>query len=430
MFALCGLTFIGAAWVQVHAVAPGTPPFAGRPIAPSRQTAPSGQLSTVSPADASARGILDQYCVTCHNARLKTAGLLLDTLDVGHVGADAERWEKVASKLRTREMPPPGRPRPDQATYDALVMQLENSLDLAAAARLNPGRVPVHRLNRAEYTNAVRDLLGLQVDGASLLTADEPDQHGFDNIASLLSVSTARLERYMSAARKISRLAVGDPTITPIVETYSVPDAFVQNDRTSEELPFGSQGGISVEHLFPVDAEYNIKVLLKRQVYLYIMGMGDPHQLDIRVDGALVKRFSVGGEGKGLTAPEGFVGQPQGDPAWENYMHTADAHLEVRVPLKAGVHQVGASFVREYWKPEGIYQPPQTGYAVVTNDLYFDSPGVERLMIDGPHNAAGKSDSADTPSRRKIFVCGPKNTAASGAARSGPAERRGQGPRN
>jgi hypothetical protein len=156
-----------------------------------------------------------------------------------------------------------------------------------------------------------------------------------------------------------------------------------------------------------VDAEYNIKVLLKRQVYLYIMGMGDPHQLDIRVDGVLVKRFSVGGEGKGLTAPEGFAGQPQGDPAWENYMHTADAHLEVRVPVKAGVHKVGASFVREYWKPEGIYQPPQTGYAVVTNDLYFGNPSVERLMIDGPHNAAGKSGSIDTPSRRKIFVCRP-----------------------
>jgi hypothetical protein len=186
----------------------------------------------------------------------------------------------------------------------------------------------------------------------------------------------------------------------------------VQNDRTSEDLPFGSQGGIAVDHLFPVDAEYTIKVLLRRQVYLYIMGMGEPHQLDIRADGALVKRFSVGGEGKGMTAPEGFAGNTQGDPAWENYMHTADANLEVRIPVKAGVRKISASFVRQYWKPEGIYQPPQTGYAVVTNDVYYGNPAVERLMIDGPYNAVEKNHSADTPSRRKIFICRPAGLGA------------------
>ena len=372
---------------------------------------PRSPSSTSPPVPA--RDILDKYCVTCHNARMKTAGLLLDAMDVDNVGANAELWEKVASKLHTREMPPPGRPRPDQATYAALATELENSLDAAAAAHLNPGRVAVHRLNRAEYTNAVHDLLGLEVDGASLLMADEPDQHGFDNIANLLSVSTARLERYMSAARRISRLAISDPTINPVVETYSVPDAFVQDDRTSEDLPFGSQGGIALQHLFPVDAEYTLKVLLKRQVYLYIMGMGEPHSLDVHVDGVLVKRFSVGGEGNGMTAPEGFAGNTQGDPAWENYMHTADAHLEVRVPVKAGVHKVGVSFVRQYWKPEGVKQPPQTGYAVVTNDVYYGNPSVERVMIDGPYNAAGTQDSADTPSRRSIFICRPKGGGAS-----------------
>jgi mono/diheme cytochrome c family protein len=396
--------------VQLGAVrwrtpAPSAPPGLGAQV--QRAQTPS----TPTPPAVPARAILDKYCVTCHNARLKTAGLLLDALDVDNVGADAELWERVASKLRTREMPPPGRPRPDQATYDALAAGLESSLDAAAAAHLNPGRVAVHRLNRAEYTNAIRDLLGLQVDGASLLMADEPDQHGFENIANLLSVSTPRLERYMSAARRISRLAVGDATINPVVETYSVPDAFVQDDRTSEDLPFGSQGGIAIDHLFPVDAEYDIKVLLKRQVYLYIMGMGEPHQLDIRVDGRLVRRFSVGGEGKGMTAPEGFAGNTQGDPAWENYMHTADAHLDVRVPVKAGVHEVGVSFVRQYWKPEGIRQPPQTGYAVVTNDVYYGNPSVERVMIGGPYDAGTNSDSADTPSRRSVFVCRPKDAA-------------------
>jgi len=350
--------------------------------------------------------------VTCHNARLKTAGLLLDALNTDNVGADAAQWEKVVAKLRTREMPPVGRPRPDPPAYDGLVTELENSLDAAAAVHMNPGRIPVHRLNRAEYANAIRDLLDLKVDGTSLLMADEPDQHGFDNIASLLTLSTARLERYMSAARRISRLAVGDPTINPVVDTYTVPDAFVQDDRTSEDLGFGSQGGIAIDHLFPVDAEYGIKALLKRQVYLYIMGMGEPHQLDIRVDGALVKRLSVGGEGKGMTAPEGFAGNTQGDPAWENYMHTADEHLEARVRVKAGVHKVGVSFVRQYWKPEGIYQAPQTGYAVVTNDVYFGNASIERVMVSGPFNAAVNADSEETPSHRRIFVCHPKDSAA------------------
>jgi mono/diheme cytochrome c family protein len=361
--------------------------------------------STLTPS-VLARDVLTKYCVTCHNARMKTAGLLLDELDVNKVGADAEQWEKVATKLRTREMPPPGRPRPDSATYDKMTALVEGNLDAFAAAHPNPGRVAVHRLNRAEYTNAIRDLLGLQIDGGSLLTADEPDQHGFDNIANLLSVSTARLERYLSAARRISRLAVADPTINPVVETYSVPPGLVQDDRTSEDLPFGSQGGIAVEHFFPVDGEYTIKVLLKRQVYLYIMGMGEPHKLDIRVDGVLAKRISVGGEGKGMTAPEGFAGNTQGDPEWEVYMHTADDHLETRVAVKAGVRKVGVSFVRQYWKPEGVKQPPQTGYAVVTNDVYYGPPSVESVMIGGPYNAAGSTEPS-SPSQRSVFICRP-----------------------
>ena len=152
-----------------------------------------------------------------------------------------------------------------------------------------PGHVPVHRLNRTEYTNAIRDLLGLKIDGESLLIADEPDNQGFENIAGLLSVSPSRLERYLAAARKISRLAVGDPTINAVVETYTIHPGLVQDDRVSEDLPFGTQGGVSIDHSFPIDAEYSIKVLLKRQVYLYIMGMGEAHELDVRVDGVRVK---------------------------------------------------------------------------------------------------------------------------------------------
>ena len=163
-------------------------------------------------AQSPARAMLDKYCVTCHNDRLKTAGLMLDRVDVDHAGSGAQTWEKVLRKLKAREMPPPGSPHPDAATYTAVSDQLEKTLDAAAAAKPNPGRVAVHRLNRTEYTNAVRDLLGLE-STATLLSADEADQEGFDNVASVLSVSPALLENYLSAARTISRLAVGDPSI-------------------------------------------------------------------------------------------------------------------------------------------------------------------------------------------------------------------------
>ncbi len=358
---------------------------------------------------AGVKAVLNNYCATCHNGRLKTAGLDFDSLDVARVGDHADVWEKVATKVRTHEMPPPGRQRPDSATYNVVQNYLERALDAAAAAKPNPGHVPIHRLNRTEYTNAIRDLLDLKIDGASLLVADEPDKYGFENIAGLLSVSPARLERYIAAARRISRLAIGDATLKPVIETYSIHPGLVQDDRVSEDLPFGTQGGLAIEHLFPVDAEYSIKVLLKRQVYLYIMGMGEAHQLDIRVDGVRVARLSVGGEGKGMTAPESYAGNTQGDAAWEKYMHEADAHLEVRVPVKAGLRKVGVSFVRQYWEREGILSPPQTGYAVVTNENYFESPSVESVLIGGPYVAGSWADSTETPSRRKVFTCHPRN---------------------
>ncbi|MEO5741873.1 MAG: DUF1592 domain-containing protein [Vicinamibacterales bacterium] len=370
------------------------------------------QAASPAVGDHTPAAVLAKYCITCHNERRKTAGLMIDKLDLQHVGGDAEVWEKVARKFRTHEMPPPGAPRPDKATYDAVTVHLERELDAAIAAQPNPGHVPVHRLNRTEYTNAIRDLLGLQIDGESLLIADEPDNQGFKNIAGLLSVSPSRLERYLAAARKISRLAVGDPTINPIVETYTIHAGLVQDDRVSEDLPFGTQGGIAIDHSFPIDAEYSIRILLKRQVYLYIIGMGEAHELDVRVDGVRVKRFSVGGEGKGMTAPESYAGNTQGDPVWEEYMHNADAHLEVRVPVKAGVRKVGVSFVRQYWEREGILSPHQTGYAVVTNENYFDTPSVESVLIGGPYNPVAKPDTADTPSRRKIFSCRPKDRAS------------------
>jgi mono/diheme cytochrome c family protein len=378
-------------------------------IPPSRPY-PLAQASKLSvQSTAPVRAVLDKYCVTCHNQKLKVAGLALDTMDVENVGRDADVWEKVAAKIRTHEMPPPGRPRPDRGTYAAVTSGLEAALDHAAAANPNPGSVPVHRLSRTEYANAIRDLLGLDIDVRSLLVADEPDPENFSNIASVLTVSPLLLEGYLSAALKVSRLAIGDPSVPPLVDTYQVPKALDQEDRTNDDLPFGSQGGVVIRHHFPVDGEYSVKVLLRRELYYYIMGMGEQHLLDVRIDGVRVKQFTVGGEAPGKPAPEGFVGNTFGDPEWEVYMQTADEGLELRVPVKAGMRQVAVHFVRQHREDQGVLQPPQRGFARSTNELYYDHPAVDTVLIGGPYRAAGVGD---TPSRRKVFVCQPTGAAS------------------
>ena len=262
----------------------------------------------------SARAVIEKYCITCHNAKLKTAGLQLDTADTGNIGARADLWEKVARKLRTGEMPPAGLPRPDKATYARVATELENGLDAAATARPKPGRVPVHRLNRAEYTAAVRDLVGLEVDGKALLSADDADQEGFDNVATVLSVSPVLLENYLSAARRVSRIAVGDLTLNPAVDTYKYSRFLIQDDQMSDDFPFGSQGGALIRYYFPLDGDYTIKVQLRRQFYTYIVGMGEPSQIDIRLDGVRIKRFTVGGEAKGPPCPRLLPATPRDLP--------------------------------------------------------------------------------------------------------------------
>ena len=371
------------------------------------QTEPVQQTSSATLAPTSARAVLDRYCVGCHNERLRTADLILDTLDLGRVGDHAAVLEKVASKLRTREMPPPGRPRPEPDVYDAATRELEAALDAAAAARPRPGRIPVHRMNRVEYAAAVRDLFGIDIDARALLPADEAAQEGFDNVASVLSVSQALLEDYLSAARKISRLAVGDPTIAPGFDTFTYSKTLVQDEwRMNEDLPFGSQGGVAIRYYFPVDADYTVKVLLRRQEYDYIMGLGEPQQLDVRLDGVLLERFEVGGNAEGMTMPESFAGNTQGAPAFEEYMHTADAHLEVSAPVTAGRHTVGVSFVARLREPEGVLQPPITGFGRSTNERYHGYPAVEFVSIGGPFGTVAAGDST---SRRKLFVCTPED---------------------
>ncbi len=378
----------------------------GRTYAAPAPQAPVAPVAAHAPEPAA---VIAKYCVTCHNQKRKVAGLAIDTLDLQRVADDAEAWEKIARKFRTHEMPPPGAPRPDKATYATLNAHIENALDAAAAGTVSRGRVPVHRLNRTEYANAIRDLLGLEIDARSVLSADDSEQEGFDNVASVLSVSPALLENYLSAARMISRLAVGDTSRKPLVDVFKVERDMVQDERMSEELPFGSRGGIAVNYQFPVDGEYLIKLELKRQLYDYIVGMGEPHQVDIRLDGVLLKRFTIGGEGKGMTTPENFAGNTPGDPEWDKYMLTADRGLEVRVPVKAGPRVVGVSFVRRLWEGEGILQPPQTGFGRTTNELYFGYPALKTVSVGGPFNVTGPGES---PTRRALFICTPKDSAA------------------
>jgi len=331
------------------------------------------------------RALINQYCVTCHNQKLRTANLLLDKADLDHIGDNAAIWEKVVHKLRTREMPPGGMPRPDNATYDSLATYLETELDRAAAARPNPGRPAIHRLNRLEYTNAIRDLVALNIDGATLLPSDDSG-YGFDNIGDVLTVSPMLLERYLSAAGKISRLAVGDTAIGPTSTDYEVPHATVQRSRENDELPFGSRGGISIHHTFPVDAEYVIKVRLQRGKGGQILGINETRQVDVRLDGERIKLFTVGGRGKGGDSEYG-----EGDKSDEK----ADSGLEVRFPAKAGPHVVAVTFLKDTVKAEGL----QNGER---NLAFFE--GVGTVSIAGPYNPTGPGD---TPSRRKIFLCRP-----------------------
>ena len=348
------------------------------------------------------QAFLKQYCVGCHNQKLRTAGLALDATPDGN----AEVWERVIAKLHAGSMPPPGSPRPDAATYRAVAATLENEIDRAPA---RPGRISaVHRLNRTQYNNALRDLFSLDLDVKPLLPGDETADGSFDNFADSLSISTTHLERYLSVARTVTRLATGLPPSSPRLETFEIPLHELQEDRQSEDLPLGSRGGMAVRYNVPVDGEYLIKVRLQRQYQGYLKGMGWPQQLDIRLDGKLVKRFTVGGAAKGRPAGSSYAGDGEpgfaGDPEWEAYMQTGgDAGLEVRVPVKAGPRVVGAAFVREMWEPEGLPQPLQRGRVIANDQVYMDHANVASVQIGGPYRAAGAAK--DTPSRRAIFVC-------------------------
>ena len=349
---------------------------------------------------------ISQYCVTCHSDRLRVADLSLEGLDLALAGDHAELWEPVVAKLRTRAMPPVGRTRPDNETYDQLAAWLEDQIDRVALNRPNPGRTEaVHRLNRAEYANAVRDLLALDVDVNTLLPADDFDEFGFDNMADVLTVSSVLMGRYLATARKIGRLALGETPLGPATETYKVPILLRQDDRMGEDVPFGSRGGIGIRHYFPVDGEYDLEIRLHRNYVDYVRGMGSRHELQVRLDGALVRTFTFGGrEPDVIQAPASYGGNQFGDPEWEEYMLFADANMRVRFQAKAGPRVVAVSFVRKFTEPEGVLQPRQSVFAVAVNEMRDGNAAVEHVAIGGPYSTRGPGD---TPSRRAIFSCEP-----------------------
>jgi len=340
------------------------------------------------------RALLDKYCVVCHSDKLKTGGLTLQSLDLNDVPANAEIWEKAIRKLETESMPPAGMPRPDRAAVDSLVTYLESALDRASAAKPNPGRATLHRLNRTEYASAIRDVLGLDIDPAILPADDE--SYGFDNIADVLKTSPSLLERYLAASWKLSRLAVGDPNIIAETSTYRTkPD--ISQDKRMDGLPLGTRGGMLVRHNFPLDGEYNIKVRLWRVTADIIRGLEEPHQVEVSIDGRRVGLVTVGGDA-------------DRDLSYENSGKSAeeiDQRLTMHVPVQAGPHDVIATFLTESEAQDDyILQPFVRENIDVLG--YRGLPQVDRLTIEGPFKATG---SGDTPSRHKIFVCRPEKGA-------------------
>ncbi len=311
-------------------------------------------------AEAQQPTLLNQYCIGCHNSKLKTGGLALDKLSPDHAADHPEIWEKVIRKLRAGMMPPSGMPRPDRATLDAFRHKLEAELDRAAAANPNPGTLGLHRLNRSEYANAIRDLLALDIDVTTLLPSDDSSE-GFDNIADALGVSPALLERYVSAATKISRVAVGDPAISPSTATYRAPGDLVQSEHL-EGLPLGTRGGILVSHTFPLDAEYTFRIRSR------VGGLGNIRQariedLEVTLNGARVKLVKLA------------------------------SSIEFKLPVKAGPQTLGVAIVKNTDPgDDDLWQ------------VYLNESGVQSVAIVGPTNATGPGD---TPSRQRLFVCRP-----------------------
>jgi hypothetical protein len=328
---------------------------------------------------------LQLYCVGCHSGPTPFAGLNLEPLDFKNLEDHGEIWEKLIRKLRGRQMPPAGMPRPDEATYDALINFVQSGRDHLAEVKPNPGRATLHRLNRTEYANVIRDLLAMDIDVAELLPADDIG-YGFDNIGDVLSVSPLLMERYLATAGKVSRLAVGDTSMSVSFQAYNIPHGLKQYDRLGEEAPVGSRGGTIIRHRFPMDAEYEISVALQRDRNDLIVGMEQDRRLDLSLDDQRLQLFDIPAnlkyaEGRaigGMTAP--------------------DANLKTRVTVKAGTHEIAATFLKDTILQEGIIERVRDDQV----KTHFD--GVATVTVAGPYKVQGPGQTA---SREKIFTCHP-----------------------
>ncbi len=343
---------------------------------PGAQRAPVGGLA--SPAQEPHRALVASYCLSCHNTKTKAGGLELQTINTAALSDNAATWEKVARKLRARQMPPPASKRPDDAAHAAALNSLEGALDQIAATTPNPGRTDTfRRLTRTEYRNAIRDLLALEVDTAALLPNDS-SAYGFDNIT-VGNLSATLLERYVSAAEKISQLAVGRPSLSPGGATVRLRPDLTQ-EKHLDGLPLGTRGGALVRHEFPANGDYEITIRLARDRNEHVEGLLEPHEVELLVDGERVSLFSV-----------------EANPAAEN----VDGHLKMRVPVSAGPHAVGVTFPK---KPSLLLETARQPYEAHFNYYRHPrlQPAVYEISIVGPYNPAG---AGDTPSRRRVFSC-------------------------
>ena len=337
--------------------------------------------------------VVNQYCLSCHNSKLKVGGLALDAINSESVSQHPQEWEKVIRKLRGQYMPPPGLPRPDDQTYKAVVSSLVKELDGVAAAKPNPGRTAaVRRLTRTEYQNAIRDLLGVDVDITPLLPADE-SSHGFDNVT-VVNLSPTLLERYLSAAEKISRLTVGGTIPSPGGDTIMLPPDLTQ-EHSADDIPIGLRGGTTVNYTFPVNAEYEIQLRLVRDSREHVAGLDEPAELQLLMDRELVKSFTV-------------------KPAEGEDEHAVDLDLNIRIPVKAGPHVVSVAFVKKPWTLLPTERQPYQAHFNMDRHPRVQ-PALYTLTINGPY---GAQSPGDTPSRRRIFVCKPSKPAEEEACAS------------
>ncbi len=381
----CALTALAAASIGVRADrAPAQ--------AASVQAAPPAQATAVSD-----QALVQTYCLTCHNNRVKTGGLTLEGMNPSEAAAHGEVWEKVVLKLRGGMMPPRGMPRPDDPTMDGLITSLETSIDRVALSSPDPGHKPVHRLNRTEYGNAIRDLLDVEIDVTGLLPADD-ESHGFDNIAGVLRVSPSLLEQYLAAAHKVSTLAVG--TDTDLIRiAYRVPPDDSQEDHV-EGLSLGTRGGLLFRHTFPQDAEYEFAVKLMRNIVGYMTGLEFAHMLEITIDGESVFSAQVGGDEDNRAS----------DRNMSEAGNMIDERLKARVRVAAGPHDVGVTFVRR--------NAAESDEPLQLHERHHDLqdmnglPLVDHVNLTGPYDVTGPGE---TPSRARIFTCRPSAPAEEAA---------------